>query len=155
MEFDKEVHRKLGAGINGEVWELLGKADRSAEDDRRMIHAAHASHYHWLHAGTVTHAQRGEWLIGRVYATLGYADAALRHARRCLELTFAHEDKMEDFDRAYAHEGLTRAQAVAGDKGEATTLKARARELGNQIADPESRKFFDLDFAAGDWHGVE
>lgn len=155
MEFDKETHRKLGAGINGEVWELLGKAERSTEDDRRMVHAAHASHYHWLHAGTVTHAQRGEWLIARVYATLGHADSALRHARHCLELTIAHDDKMEDFDHAYAHEGLARAQAVAGEQEEAAVLKAKARELGARIADPESRKFFDLDLAAGDWHGVD
>lgn len=154
MVIDNELHRKLGAALNKEVWELLGKSSRRIDEDWHMIHAAHASHYHWLYAGTIVHEQRGEWLIARVYTTLGHADSALRHAERCAELTAAHASEMKDFDLAYAQEGLARATALKGDREKAAELKARARQLGNQIADAEDRKIFDGDFAAGEWYGV-
>jgi len=154
MDIDKELHRKLGAALNGEVWELLGKVSRRVDEDWHMIHAAHASHYHWLYAGTIVHEQRGEWLIARVYTTLGHTDAALRHARRCVELTQKHQSEMEDFDLAYAQEGLARALALAGEHDAAGKAKADAQKLGAAIADDESRKIFEGDIAAGDWHGV-
>ena len=79
-------HEAFAKTINGEVWRLLEKPDRSAADDEQMIHAAHASCYHWLYAGTPLHHQRGEWLIARVYPVLGHREAAERYARRCLAL---------------------------------------------------------------------
>jgi hypothetical protein len=33
-------------------------------------------------------------------------------------------------------------------------LKARVRQLGDQIADAEDRKMFAGDLAAGEWYGV-
>ena len=71
---EAEAHRHFAAGLNGEVWGLLGKEERSVEEDERMVHAAHASCYHWLEIGTGLHQQRGEWLIARVYSELGQAD---------------------------------------------------------------------------------
>ncbi len=155
MEIDKKLHGQLGASLNGEVWALLGKNDRSEDDNRRMVHTAHASHYHWLHAGTPVNEQRGEWLISHVYAELGLADAALRHAQRCTELTETNRDQLQDFDLAYSAEALARAHAVAGNRNESLELKARARELGDQINGPEDKKIFDGDFAGGNWAGVD
>ena len=152
MEIDKKLHGQLGASLNGEVWALLEKSkDRSEDENRRMVHAAHASNYHWLHAGTGVNEQRGEWLISHVYAELGLADAALRHAKICAELTRTHLDELKDFDLAYSAEALARAHAVAGSRNEALALKARARELGAQIAGSEDKNIFDRDFAAGEW----
>ena len=71
-----------------------------------MLHAAHASLYHWLEAGTEVNHQRGIWMISRVHAFLGNSDRALRYAIRCMELTELHSDLMEDFDFAFAWEGL-------------------------------------------------
>jgi|GEM_PF-2852069 hypothetical protein len=49
MTVNTELHRIFAAGLNGEVWALLDKeAGRTEDDDRRMIHTAHASLYHWL-----------------------------------------------------------------------------------------------------------
>ena len=155
MEIDKKLHGQLGAALNGEVWALLETKSRSEDENRRMVHAAHASHYHWLHAGTGVNQQRGEWLISHVYAELGLADAALRHAKRCAELTRTHRDELKDFDLAYSAEALARAHAVAGNRNEALALKSRARELGDQIAGPEDKKIFDGDFAGGEWAEVD
>jgi hypothetical protein len=154
MDIDAKIHQKLAVTLNGEVWSLLAKQGRGEDDARRMVHAAHASHYHWLHAGNEVNEQRGEWLIAHVYSVLGLGEAALRHAERCAELTAKLQDQLKDFDLAYSAEALARAHAVLGDGDRASEHKARARELGDKIAEPEDKKIFDGDFAAGDWHGV-
>jgi hypothetical protein len=59
---EAEAHQLFAISINGEVWELLDKESRTTSDDELMIHAAHASCYHWLQSGTGLHQQRGEWL---------------------------------------------------------------------------------------------
>ncbi|NIV40287.1 MAG: hypothetical protein GWN58_66060, partial [Anaerolineae bacterium] len=116
---ESEAHRHFAAKLNGEVWGLLEKSDRSSAEDEMMIHTAHASCCHWLKVGTGVHHQRAEWMIARVYSELGLAEAALRHANRCRELTQEHAGLMEDFDRAYAHEAMARANTVAGNRAEA------------------------------------
>jgi tetratricopeptide (TPR) repeat protein len=151
---EAEAQRHFAAKFNGDVWGLLEKADRSKADDEVMVHAAHASCCHWLAAGTGVHHQRGEWMIARVYAELGLAEAALRHARRCQELTEEHADLMEDFDRAYALEGLARAHAVAGDHDRAREYLELAQKAGEAIADEESKKFFSGDLEGGNWYGI-
>ena len=42
----EEAHRYFAGSINGEVWDLLGKLDRSGLDDERLLAAAFASYYH-------------------------------------------------------------------------------------------------------------
>jgi len=149
-----EAHLHFAKTINGEVWELLQKPERSPADDERMLAAAFASAYHWLHAGTSVNQQRAEWLIARVHTVLGHAEAALRHAARCLELTQTFPDLMQDFDRAYAFEGLARAQALAGDLEQAKKYHQLAGESGQAIADAEDRRIFQDDLRGGDWHGL-
>ena len=151
---EREGHKHFGATINGEVWELLGKPERTTEENGRMVHAAHASHYHWLKAGTAVHHQRGEWLISHVYAELGLAEAALRHAQRCLALTEAHQAEMEDYDRAYAYEAMARANALAGNTDEAAKFIELAETAGETIADQENRVIYCGDLAGGNWAGV-
>lgn len=147
----RETHEALARAANGEVWDLLEKAGRSAEESERMVHAAHACSYHWLHAGTAVHQQRGEWLLSRVYTVLGREQAALHHARRCLELTERHLGEMKDFDLAYAQEAMARVGALVGDREETARRRAAAEALGSRIADPEDRQIFLGDLAAGPW----
>ncbi len=150
-----DVHLELARSLNGEVWSLLGKPDRTRDDDYRMIHAAHASCYHWLHSGTELHQQRGEWLIARVYSVLNAAGAAMRHALRCYTLTESHDGLMRDSDRAYAYEALARAHAVAHNAQKATEFRQLARSAGEAITRPQDREIFQNDFEGGDWCGVD
>ena len=110
------------------------------EDDDRMLHAAHASRYHWGEIGTAANRARGEWQVSRVYTVLGRAEPALFHARRCRELCEQHPDEIEDWDLPFAYEALARAHAVAGDADEARRCAERARELGERVADDEDRE---------------
>jgi len=68
---EEQAHRHFGGKLNGEVWNLLAKDDRSATEDKLMVFAAHASCYHWLQIGTGLHHQRAEWMIARVFSDLG------------------------------------------------------------------------------------
>ncbi len=146
----EEAQQQFAKQLNNKVWNLLQKEDRTAADNERMIHAAHASCYHWLNAGTGLHHQRAEWLIAHVYAHLGLPHAALRHADRCLELTNEFADLMQDFDWAYGYEGVARANALAGNEENARIYIQRAREAGEAIVDDEDGRIFFGDFA---WAG--
>ncbi|NIS79943.1 MAG: hypothetical protein GTO14_07000 [Anaerolineales bacterium] len=134
---------------NGRVWELLENADRSSQEAEEMVQAAHTSLYHWLHAGTSVHHQRGMWMIARVQTMLGNSDEALRYALRCLELTEEYADEMQDFDIAFAYEGAGRVYALVGDKQEAEKYIKLAEEAGGKIEDDQDRKIFEADFQGG------
>lgn len=137
--------RRLAAGLFNDVWVLLEKPDRTAEDDELMVHAAHASRYHWGTAGGPVQWARGEWQCSRVYAVLGRSEPALHHARRCLELATGHG--LDPFDVGAAHEALARAYRIAGDAGKAAEHVALARAQSAGIADEEDRAILDSDLA--------
>jgi hypothetical protein len=46
-EIGPETHRRLAADLFNRVWELLEMPVRTREQDDEMVHAAHASRYHW------------------------------------------------------------------------------------------------------------
>jgi hypothetical protein len=131
-------HRQLGVDLFNEVWRLI----ESREDDERMLHAAHASAYHWSMAPECEpkNRARSEWQVSRVYTVLGRGEPALHHARRCLELCQEHPETMEDWDLPFAYEALARAHLVAGDDDEARRYEQKAREAGSTLADPEDRE---------------
>jgi hypothetical protein len=151
---EAEAHRHFAIQFNGATWDLLDKAERTKEDDERMLYSAFASCRHWLEAGTGVHHQRGEWMIARVYSVLELGEAAVRHANRCLELTEAHASEMEDFDKAFAYEAVARANAVAGNRGEALKYIELAETAGEAIADEQNKEIFVGDFNGGDWAGL-
>jgi hypothetical protein len=140
-----KVHRKLAVDLFKFVWTLLEKQKRTRAEDDLMIHAAHASRYHWGEVGAPENLARGEWQCSRVYAVLKRAEPAQYHAQRCLDLCVEHH--LVDFDRAYAFEALARAAAVAGDWEEKARYLELAREAEDMIAELDDRKHFKDDLA--------
>ena len=117
----REQRRQLAVDLFNRVWTLIELPERTAEQDDEMIHAAHASRYHWGEVGTKANLARGEWQVSRVYTVLGRSEPALYHAHRCL--AYVEEgDGVEDWI-PFAFEALSRAQAVAGDLGESRGTK--------------------------------
>jgi hypothetical protein len=131
-------HRQLGVDLFNEVWRLM----ETREDDERMLHAAHASAYHWAQAPECEpkNRARSEWQVSRVYAVLGRAEPALHHAQRCLAICEANPENLEDWDLPFAYEALARAHRIAGRDEEAGRCEQKARELGERIADVEDRE---------------
>jgi hypothetical protein len=134
-------HRRLGVDLFNEVWRLI----ESREADDRMIHAAHASRYHWGEAPECKpeNLARGEWQVSRVYTVLGLSEPALRHARRCLDICEAHG--LGDWDLAYAYEAVARAYKTAGVAREAAAYTKLASEV--PIAQDDDRERLAKDLA--------
>ena len=144
-----EEHRRLGVELYNGAWELIERQDRTPDSDDEMIHRAHASAYHWLQGPhTAANRARSHWLCSRVHAVAGQPEAALHHARRCLALVESHNDEMEDWDLAGAHEALARAHVSAGEVEDARRHLELARAETAKIADPADRKHIDADLDA-------
>jgi len=143
---EPDQQRQLAVDLFNGVWALLEQPDRTRADEDRMLHAAHASRYHWEAVGGPVNLVRGEWQCSRVYAMLGRAEPALHHARRCLEL--CQEHGIGDFDLAFAYEALARGYALAGDARRARETLDLAREAGERIAEDDDRELFERDLAS-------
>jgi hypothetical protein len=146
---DPAQHRAEGVALFNAVWEMLDAPDRSPAQDDQMVHAAHASRWHWSQAGELAGDQQlavGEWQCSRVYSVLGRGEPAVHHARACLAV--CERAGLGDWIVAAAHEALARAHAVAGERGEARDWLARARASTAAIAAPEDREVIDGDLAS-------
>lgn len=136
--------RALAVVLFDHTWELLERRSRTPEETDELVHAAHASRYHWGRVGTAANRARGEWLCARVYATLGRAEPALHHARRCLELVEAGaagagQEGFEDWDLASARQALAHAHLAAGEQAEASRWATLARRALAEVEDGEDR----------------
>ena len=145
-ELDAASRRALAVGLFNYTWTLLENPNRTQADDDEMLHAAHASRYHWGEVGEAVNLARGEWQVSRVYAVLGRGEPALYHARRCLELSEANAGR-EDWDLGSAYEAMARARAVAGDQAARDTWRAKAEQELATIADEEDRRILEQDLA--------
>jgi len=146
-DLDGAMHRRLAAALFNHVWTLLERPDRTPAETDEMIHAAHASRFHWSRAeGTeAVNLGRGEWQCSRVYAVLGRGEPALWHARRCH--TYALGPSAAEWDLAAAYEALARASAVAGDHDAAADWKTKAVAALDAIADADEREVIENDIA--------
>ena len=139
MSVDKELHRKLGIELFNDTWKFLDMPQRRREEIDTMIHAAHASRFHWEMSGCEpVNLARGEWQVSRVYAVAGRFEPAHFHAQRCLNLCL--ENGIGDFDLAFAYEALARAAAVGLQASEHAKYLALAQQAAEHIADPEDKK---------------
>jgi hypothetical protein len=153
---DEELrtHRRFGGKFNNEVWDLIdaGVDQHSPREQQdRVLYGAYASLRHWLEAGGACEHARGEHLVSRAAVTVGYAEVAVRHARRCLELVEASPDAMADWDAPLAHEAVARALAAVGDRPGAEYHLGQAQQLVQKVADPEDRAVLEQQLAMGPW----
>ena len=135
------VDRQQGVELFNRTWGLI----ESRADDDLMLHCAHASAYHWAVAPECEpqNRARSEWLLSRAYTLVGRPDAAVEHAERCLQ--WCAEHGIGDWDLAYAHEALARANKLAGDEGAAASHLEQARAV--EIADAHDREQLAKDLA--------
>ena len=135
-----KVHEKLAKDLFNLTWGFLEQKKRSEDDDLKMIHAAHASRYHWGEIGTPLEFERGEWQISRVYSVIGIREPALFHAKMCLKI--CEENDFGDFDIAFAYEALARAYALAGDEVNLDKYLAKAKDAAERIEDQGNKDYF-------------
>lgn len=147
MKIEKEIvegfHRKTAAELFNFVWDMLDKHDRTEEEDRLMIHAAHASLFHWLQVGDEENDFLGEWQVSRVYSVLGKGESALYHANNSLSV--CRKNGFKGFNLAYAHEAISRAQSVLKNFKEAEVNLEKAVHLSKDLDNEEEKKLLEDD----------
>ena len=152
VDLDPATHRQLGVDLFNSTWTLIEKADRSPAETDEMIHRAHASRWHWARAaGTKpVNLARGEWLCSRVYATIGRGEAALWHARRCVEISesIGEDDGRASWDLPAAYEAMARASFAGGDSASGALWKAKGLEALAAIDDADDRMPIEQDLAS-------
>lgn len=137
---EREAHKKFAVDLFNLVWNLMDKKERTIEENDKMVHATHASRFHWGEIGTPLEFERGEWQISRVYSVLKLPQQALYHAQRCLEI--CKSNNIRDFDIAFAYEAIARAHAIAGQKEECKKYLQLAKEAGEQIKEKGDKDYF-------------
>jgi hypothetical protein len=134
----KEFHKKIAIQTNNQIWPVLESEQPTDTQLENAVHAAHTSRYHWGKIGTAVNLARAEYMISRVYSAMNRGEPALFHAKRCLGVT--KENKIGDFDLAFAYEVMARAQGVAGNKAKCKKYYELARIAIDQIKEPEDKK---------------
>jgi hypothetical protein len=102
-----------------------------------MVHAAHASRYHWGIVGKPVNFARGEWQISRVYSILKRSEPASYHAKRCLQI--CKENKIGDFDLAYAYEALARVSKINHSRSDQAKYYDKSLKASDNIRDSQDR----------------
>jgi hypothetical protein len=138
-------HRKAAAYLFNLTWSLLDRKPRTPEEDNELVHAAHASRFHWGRAGRPVNLSVGEWQVSRVYAILGRPEPAFYHGQRALEI--ARRARLGRFYLAYSYEALARAAAVAGRMKERDRNLLAAQRIGKGIRDKDDQRMLWEDLA--------
>ncbi len=141
-----DIHRELGPQIFNRVWTMLDNAERTQEETDEMIHAAHASRYHWKQCGEPVNLVRGDWQVSRVYVVANRFHEAIYWAERCVKR--AEALALEDWDLAFAYEALARALAAAGREQEGLPWFIKAVQAATNIKDAEDKAVWDAEFTS-------
>jgi hypothetical protein len=140
-EFDvTAAHRWFAAHCFNAAWDLIDKPNRTPEEDEQMLRLSLASAYHWTQRADCTSATLsvGYWQTSRIYALLNQPDNAGRYGN--LALACANNPDVGPFYRAYAHEALARAEALAGNRDLAAHHVAEGRRFAAEVADADDQK---------------
>lgn len=136
---EKDWHLKFAKSLFNATWELLEKKDRNKNEDAEMIRRAHASRYHWGQVGQALQFARGDWLIAKVYAELGFGVMSYKYAKTSLELCEKHD--LGSFDLAFAYQALAHASAVSGDIDKGRGFITLGQSAAFDIEDEENREY--------------
>jgi hypothetical protein len=137
--------RWFAAACNNRAWELIERERRTAAEDHEMLHAAHASAWHWARVGTELHEARAKMLLGMAHALAGDGPLALRYATA--SFNYFNEHDAPDWEQAFAHLVLAAAAHAAGNRTLHAEHYPQAERLGRAIAGSEDRATFMRAFA--------
>ena len=137
-------NRWFAIECNNRAWRLSEQAARTGAEDVEMLHAAHASAFHWDKVGTDLHRNRAAMLLAHVHALMGHGRAALVYARN--SFGYVMKNDSPEWEVAFAHAVLANAAAAAGEAKLHAEHYGRARELGSALG-AEDRAIFDATFA--------
>ncbi len=136
---DPETERRVAAALYNHVWDLLETPGRSPLQDEALVHAAHASRWHWGVIGGPEQKIVGDWLLARAYAAAGRGGPAVHYARLASAGCDAYP-QAPDWLAASTAEGMARALLADGDRSAAREWRDRATAALAEIEEAEDRE---------------
>jgi hypothetical protein len=138
-------HRRFAVTCNNRAWELIERERRTPAEDHEMLHAAHASAWHWARVGTDLNEARARMLLGMAHALAGDGPLALRYATA--SFNYFNEHAAPVWEQAFAHLVLAAAAHAAGNRALHAEHYPEAARLGGAIEGEEDRAVFMRTFA--------
>ena len=139
-----EWHRRFAVTCNNRAWELSVRS-RTAAEDREMLSIAHASAWHWSHAGNELNRMRATMLLAAVHALLGLGESAYAYAEE-IKSYFLGKDT-PDWEIAMTHAICAHAASSSGKREEHRSAYERAAAAIKAIADEEDRRIVSATFS--------
>lgn len=139
-EMIERMHRWFAVECNNQAWELAGRPERSADENRQLLLLAYTAAFHWSQVGTAVNVARAETLLAQVLALTGQGRLAEEFAARCRE--FFSSGQGADWDMAFAHLVSAHAAAACADAKRHGEHLAAASKAGAAIQDDEDRRIF-------------
>ena len=147
--FDTEpAHRHFASHYFNASWKLMGKPERTPDDDETLIALGHASLWHWTQRPDCSdkNLSVAHWLLARIYSVTARPEEAHRHAIRCLALS--QRPGVAPYFLGCAHEACARVAGLRGESGAAEKHACAAREIAESL-EPGERKMLLDDLATG------
>ena len=138
---EEQFHRKIAKKCFNETWDYLENKEKTADDERMMLHLAHTAYYHHAFVGTEKTTAIADWQISRVYAAINEPRLALNFAQSALKRM--EKNGLADI-LCTGYEAMARAHAIAKDYATARDYINRAREqlAKSKMDDDEDRKIY-------------
>ena len=130
----------FAVACNNRAWELIELPSRTPGETHELLHAAHASAWHWARVGTDLNEARAQMLLGFAHAVAGDGPLALRYATA--SFNYFDEHGAADWEQAFAHAVLAAAARAAGNPELHREHYAEASRAAAAIADAEDREVF-------------
>jgi hypothetical protein len=137
-------HKRFAMQCNNRAWDLSTQ-QRTPQEDREMLDAAHASAWHWAKIGTELNHMRAAMCLAEVHALLGHGQIALAYAQEMRAYFLGRET--DDWEVAFTHAIYAHAAAVAGKADEHRAAYQAAIDAVAAIKDDEDRVIVEKTFA--------
>lgn len=135
----KQAHRWFAVECNNRTWDLIEKADRTADETDAMLHAAHASCHHWLQIGGPLEHARACTLLATAYHRARLSEWGMHFAQQAIAALDEPGITPTPFDRACAHGAMAANCLLADRSQDAARHASAAGEAAAQCDEPEER----------------
>jgi len=140
----QEWHRSFAMSCNNRAWELSVQS-RTVAEDREMLSVAHASAWHWSHAGNALNRMRAMMLLAEVHALLGLGSSAVGYAEEVRDYFLGKDTP--DWEVAFTHAIYAHAAYSAGKTEEHRLAYLKAVAAIEAITDEEDRSIVSRTFS--------
>ncbi|MCR9118736.1 MAG: hypothetical protein NXI22_17510 [bacterium] len=137
-----EAQKWFAIETNNRAWDLLEANALSTDERLELLHAAHASCFHWCGVGNPVKHLRAIVLLTNAYVRLELSAPANELAAQCITLLQTHGGDCADWDIPFACDAISRAFSINDQTEAAAKWRAQATEASEAVADEQDRKVY-------------